>query len=231
MLTLAAAGIVLAATVSLPPDIAAQATKLQPLLSPEARVRIEIAARSLGPAIVQGTVTEETARPLVEKTFPQTRYPSVALMMILLEAAQRNVADLALLADEQRHVIEKRDALRALEAQARALLEAAGVAPVGRPPVRAVPVPNAITPFLQVAYVHVEQQPPVDMRKLAISELRALHLSLQEEKESLSELSEKDMLELQKMMERKSQFEAMLSNLMKAAAEGAEAAIKSLKAS
>ena len=54
---------------------------------------------------------------------------------------------------------------------------------------------------------------------------------LKDKKDSISDLSETDMLMLQQMMEKKNQLESMISNLMKAGFEGGQAAIQALKAS
>jgi len=51
------------------------------------------------------------------------------------------------------------------------------------------------------------------------------------DKDSLGEMSQMDMLVLQQMMEKKSQLETMISNVMKAGFEGGQAAIQALKAS
>jgi hypothetical protein len=54
---------------------------------------------------------------------------------------------------------------------------------------------------------------------------------LKEQKDSIEELSQQDMLMLQQLMEKKGQLESMISNVMKASSEGAQAAIQTLKAS
>lgn len=51
------------------------------------------------------------------------------------------------------------------------------------------------------------------------------------QKDSIGEMNEKDMLWLQHMMEKKSELETMISNIMKAGFEGGQAAIQALKAS
>ena len=50
-------------------------------------------------------------------------------------------------------------------------------------------------------------------------------------KDSISEMSQMDMLMLQQLMEKKGQLESMISNIMKAGFEGGQAAIQALKAS
>ena len=54
---------------------------------------------------------------------------------------------------------------------------------------------------------------------------------LKDQRDSISEMGEMDMLMLQQLMEKKSQLESMISNIMKAGFEGGQAAIQSLKAS
>lgn len=62
-------------------------------------------------------------------------------------------------------------------------------------------------------------------------ELAAEREKLKDQKESMSELNEMDLLMLQQMMEKKNQLERMISNLMKAGFEGGQAAVQALKAS
>jgi hypothetical protein len=54
---------------------------------------------------------------------------------------------------------------------------------------------------------------------------------LRDNKDSISEMGETDMLMLQQLMEKKGQLESMISNTMKAGSEGGQAAIQALKAS
>jgi len=55
--------------------------------------------------------------------------------------------------------------------------------------------------------------------------------SLSPQKDTIGEMSESDMLMLQRMMDKKSQLETMISNIMKAGFEGGQSAIQALKAS
>jgi hypothetical protein len=55
--------------------------------------------------------------------------------------------------------------------------------------------------------------------------------ALRDKRDSISEMNEMDMLQLQQMMERKGQLESMISNCMKAGYEGGQAAVQALKAS
>ncbi len=52
-----------------------------------------------------------------------------------------------------------------------------------------------------------------------------------DKKDSLSEMSETDILMLQQLMEKKNQLESMISNTMKAGYKGGQAAVQALKAS
>ena len=54
---------------------------------------------------------------------------------------------------------------------------------------------------------------------------------IQDQKKSLSEMNQEDMMWLQKLMEQKSQLEQMISNVMKAASETRSNIAKNLKAS
>ena len=54
---------------------------------------------------------------------------------------------------------------------------------------------------------------------------------VQDQKKALSEMSQEDMIWIQKLMEQKSQLEQMISNAMKAAAEAQSNIAKNLKAS
>lgn len=65
----------------------------------------------------------------------------------------------------------------------------------------------------------------------AHAERQAERDGLRDKKDSISEMSETDMLMLQQMMEKKNQLESMISNLVKAGFEGGQAALQTLKAS
>jgi conjugal transfer/entry exclusion protein len=49
--------------------------------------------------------------------------------------------------------------------------------------------------------------------------------------DSIAEMNDMDMLQLQQMMDKKGQLETMISNVMKAGYEGGQAAVQALKAS
>ena len=66
---------------------------------------------------------------------------------------------------------------------------------------------------------------------MSVNEAVAERDRLTDQKDSISEMGQQDMLLLQQMMEKKGQLESMISNCMKAAYEGGQAAISSLKAS
>jgi uncharacterized protein YdcH (DUF465 family) len=68
-------------------------------------------------------------------------------------------------------------------------------------------------------------------KDLTYAEAQAMRDRLVAKKDSLSELSQQDMLFLQQLMERKNQLEQMISNVMKAGYEGGQAAVQSIKAS
>ncbi|HWR33894.1 MAG TPA: hypothetical protein VN451_10220 [Chitinophagaceae bacterium] len=67
--------------------------------------------------------------------------------------------------------------------------------------------------------------------EIKLEELNALSNKLKENKESIGELNQQDMLMLQQLMEKKNQLESMISNVMKAGFEGGQAAIRALKGS
>jgi uncharacterized protein YdcH (DUF465 family) len=50
-------------------------------------------------------------------------------------------------------------------------------------------------------------------------------------RDSLNELNEMDLLQLQRIIEKQGQLETMISNVMKAGYEGGQAAVQALKAS
>ena len=67
--------------------------------------------------------------------------------------------------------------------------------------------------------------------EIKLKELNALSNKLKENKETIGEMNQQDMLMLQQLMEKKNQLEIMISNVMKAGYEGGQAAIQALKAS
>jgi hypothetical protein len=71
---------------------------------------------------------------------------------------------------------------------------------------------------------------PPHLDKKAV-DAKAERDKLKDKKDSISKLSEQDMIMLQQMMEKKNQLETMISNVMKAGFEGGQAAIQALKAS
>lgn len=77
----------------------------------------------------------------------------------------------------------------------------------------------------------VKLQASVKKLETTLSEANKLMNQIREQKQSLNELSQEDMLWLQTLMEKKSQLEQMISNTMKAAAETQANIAKNLKAS
>ena len=77
----------------------------------------------------------------------------------------------------------------------------------------------------------VKLQSTVKKLETTLSEANKLMKDIQDQKKSLSEMSQEDMLWLQKLMEQKSQLEQMISNVMKAASEAQDNIAKNLKAS
>ncbi len=73
----------------------------------------------------------------------------------------------------------------------------------------------------------------VTIKKLdaTLKEAKALMEKLKDQKDSISELNQDDMLMLQHLMEKKGQLEQMISNVMKAASETQNNIVKNLKAS
>ena len=77
----------------------------------------------------------------------------------------------------------------------------------------------------------VKLQSTVKKLETTLSEANKLMKDIQDQKKSLSEMSQEDMLWLQKLMEQKSQLEQMISNVLKAASEAQNNIAKNLKAS
>ena len=67
--------------------------------------------------------------------------------------------------------------------------------------------------------------------EVKLKEINLLADKLKDKKDSISEMNQQDMLMLQQLMEKKNKLEQMISNTMKTATEGAQAAIQALKAS
>jgi hypothetical protein len=85
---------------------------------------------------------------------------------------------------------------------------------------------NILTLYVLTSVVKI--LPPHSAKKV---DAEAEKEKLNDKKDSISEMNEMDMLMLQQLMEKKSQLETMISNIMKAGFEGGQAAIQSLKAS
>lgn len=77
----------------------------------------------------------------------------------------------------------------------------------------------------------VQLQSTVKKLEATLNEAKTLMTKLQEQKDAISELNNEDMLWLQKLMEKKSQLEQMISNVMKAASEAQNNIANNLKPS
>ena len=66
---------------------------------------------------------------------------------------------------------------------------------------------------------------------LTLKDAKTLMEKIQGQKDAISELNQQDMLMLQQLMEKKSQLESMISNVMKASSETQSNLAKNLKAS
>ena len=77
----------------------------------------------------------------------------------------------------------------------------------------------------------VQIQATIKKLETTLKEAKAEMDKLKDQKDSISELNQEDMLQLQQLMEKKSQLEQMISNVMKAAAESQNNITKNLKAS
>lgn len=77
----------------------------------------------------------------------------------------------------------------------------------------------------------VQLQSTVKKLEATLNEAKTLMTKLQEQKDAISELNKEDMLWLQRLMEKKSQLEQMISNTMKAALETQSNIANNLKAS
>ena len=64
-----------------------------------------------------------------------------------------------------------------------------------------------------------------------LKDAKTLMEKIQSQKDAISELNKQDMLMLQQLMEKKSQIESMISNVMKASSETQSNLAKNLKAS
>lgn len=77
----------------------------------------------------------------------------------------------------------------------------------------------------------VHLQSTVKKLETTLNEAKILMNDLQKQKDALNELSKEDMLWLQRLLEKKSQLEQMISNTMKAASEAQNNIANNLKAS
>lgn len=67
--------------------------------------------------------------------------------------------------------------------------------------------------------------------ELTLKDAKMLVEKIQSQKDAISELNQQDMLMLQQLMDKKSQIESMISNVMKASSETQSNLAKNLKAS
>ena len=77
----------------------------------------------------------------------------------------------------------------------------------------------------------LQVQTTVKKLEKTLNEAKTLMNELQNQKDALNEMNKEDMYWLQKLMEKKSQLEQMISNTMKAASESQNNISKNLKAS
>ena len=77
----------------------------------------------------------------------------------------------------------------------------------------------------------VQLQSTVKKLEATLNEAKRLMTKLQEQKDAISELNKEDMFWLQRLMEKKSQLEQMISNVMKAASEAQNNIANNLKSS
>jgi hypothetical protein len=75
------------------------------------------------------------------------------------------------------------------------------------------------------------QMKKTGMKEMTYEEATAERDKWKDKKDSISEMGEMDMLMLQQLMDKKTQLEQMISNVMKAGYEGGQSAIQALKAS
>ena len=77
----------------------------------------------------------------------------------------------------------------------------------------------------------VQIQATIKKLETILNEAISQRDKLKDQKDSLSELNQEDMLQLQQLIEKTSQLEQMISNVMKAATEVQSSIAKNLKAS
>ena len=77
----------------------------------------------------------------------------------------------------------------------------------------------------------VKLQSTVKKLETTLSEANKLMNEIRDQKQAISEMNQEDMMQLQRLMEKKSQLEQMISNCMKAASEAQSNIAKNLKAS
>ena len=77
----------------------------------------------------------------------------------------------------------------------------------------------------------VQLQSTIKKLEASLNEAKSLMNELQKQKDALSELNKEDLLWLQRLMEKKSQLEQMISNTMKAGSETQNNIANNLKAS
>ena len=77
----------------------------------------------------------------------------------------------------------------------------------------------------------VKLQASVKKLETTLTEVKKIMKEIQDQKNSISELGQEDMMWLQKLMDQKSQLEQMISNTMKASSEAQSNIAKNLKAS
>jgi hypothetical protein len=229
-LSLAAAPIVQAADVLVvPTDVAAKQQELLPLIPLTVQPKVASAAKSLAAPIMRGTLTEESATSTVIGTFGEKDI-DVVVVLVMMTAAKDADADLKQLLSEMNTLNEQknkhREYLDALRARRAAMSKQLAADYRGRASLPKI----GTTPFLELQYGRYPQLSTVDPSRLTLTEIDQLIADTQATLDSMSEMSELEMLRLQMAMDRTSNFLTILSNAIRKMSEAAAAITQNLKA-
>ena len=214
----------------------AKYAKLAKLLVPSAAAKITKLARASALQIMAGDGSgfESSARQGVVTTWPQLGAPSSAdagavAFLVMMQAIKGADEDVAAVRANVKAIDDAKAKARAnldkVQAEMAARKTTDCKAIKQSPPVKA-----GKTPWLAVDLFTVPAVPNVgDPKALSADQLATLCGELKAAHSAISEMSEMDMLLLQRLMERKNQLEQMISNVLKKASETSEAIIQNLK--
>jgi hypothetical protein len=213
--------------VSTPAEVSAFGRKVEPLLTSSARLRIEVAAGTLGDSVAQGTMTETSGTAEVEDQFPNRQPGDVRALLAYVHyrAAMEAQKDLERLLEEQEKALAEKEALRRLKELLEKLEDdstpAANVAPD--------PMIRRQTPFLHLAYEVPAPRKPVDITRLDRNGRLLLIASSKANIEAIDAASGRISMTLETMNDRYAKLIALLTSMIRKLNDEQIQALRNLK--